>query len=61
MSVYPLRIATDPSFIDMIQNDSLDHWRLGRCRLLTGEDKSAAYWLLRARHADRSTCRTCGC
>jgi glycosyltransferase Alg8 len=47
MAVYPVRIATDPSFIDIVQNDSLDHWRLGRFRLLTGEDKSTAYWLLR--------------
>jgi mannuronan synthase len=46
MAVYPVRVATDPSFIDIVQNDSLDHWRLGRFRLLTGEDKSTAYWLL---------------
>ena len=43
MAAYPVRIATDPSFIDIVQNDSLDHWRLGRFRLLTGEDKSTAY------------------
>ncbi|HEX8375391.1 MAG TPA: glycosyltransferase [Geminicoccaceae bacterium] len=47
MAVYPARVATDPGFIDIIQNDSLNHWRLGRFRLLTGEDKSTAYWLLR--------------
>ena len=47
MAVYPVRIATDPGFINIVQNDELDHWRLGRFRLLTGEDKSTAYWLLR--------------
>jgi glycosyltransferase Alg8 len=46
MAVYPARVATDPGFIDIVQNDRLDHWRLGRLRLLTGEDKSTAFWLL---------------
>jgi glycosyltransferase Alg8 len=46
MSAYRAAIATDPSFIDLIANDTLDHWRYGRLPLLTGEDKSAAYWLL---------------
>jgi mannuronan synthase len=49
MSVYRAPVATDPAFIDLIQHDGLDHWRLGRLRLLTGEDKSAAFWLLRHR------------
>lgn len=47
MSIYRAEIATDPGFIAAIQHDSLDHWRLGRLRLLTGEDKTAAWWLLR--------------
>jgi len=46
MSAYRAAIATDPGFVDLIANDSLDHWRYGRLPLLTGEDKSAAYWLL---------------
>ena len=46
MSAYQAAVATDPSFIDLIQHDRLDHWRHGRLPLLTGEDKSAAYWLL---------------
>jgi glycosyltransferase Alg8 len=46
MSAYRAVVATDPGFIDLIGNDTLDHWRFGRLRLLTGEDKSAAYWLL---------------
>lgn len=46
MSAYRAAVATDPGFIELIGNDTLDHWRFGRLRLLTGEDKSAAYWLL---------------
>ncbi len=46
MSVYPARIATDPSFIRIIEEDAMEHWRLGRIRFLTGEDKSTWYWLL---------------
>ena len=46
MSAYRAAIATDREFIDLIANDTLEHWRFGRLKLLTGEDKSAAYWLL---------------
>lgn len=46
MSVFRVEVATAPSFIDMVANDSLDHWRLGRIPLLTGEDKSTWLWLL---------------
>ena len=51
MSIYRGSVATDPGFIDAIENDHLDHWRLGRFRLLTGEDKSTWFWLLRAGRA----------
>ncbi|MEK0085661.1 glycosyltransferase [Benzoatithermus flavus] len=47
MSAYRAEIATDPAFVALIQHDRLDHWRHGPIPLLTGEDKSAAYWLLR--------------
>ncbi len=46
MSVYRASIATDPGLIARIEADSIDHWRLGRIRLLTGEDKSTWLWLL---------------
>jgi mannuronan synthase len=46
MSIYRAEVATDPSFIEILENDHLDHWRLGRFPLLTGEDKSTWYWLL---------------
>jgi glycosyltransferase Alg8 len=50
LSAYRAEIATDPGFVELIQHDRLDHWRHGPIRLLTGEDKSAAYWLLRGGH-----------
>lgn len=46
MAVYRARIATDPGLIARIEDDHLDHWRLGRIELLTGEDKSTWLWLL---------------
>jgi glycosyltransferase Alg8 len=46
MSMLRVEIATDPSFIDQVQNDVLEHWRFGQLKLLTGEDKSAAWWIL---------------
>ncbi len=46
MSAYRVTVATDPSFIDAVENDHMDHWRLGRIKLLTGEDKSTWFWLL---------------
>ena len=47
MSAFRVEVATDASFIEIIRDDALDHWRLGRFPLLTGEDKSTAYWVLR--------------
>jgi glycosyltransferase Alg8 len=47
MSIYRGTVATDPAFIQTIENDHFDHWRLGRFPLLTGEDKSTWFWLLR--------------
>ena len=40
MSLFRASIVTDPGFIDDVQNDSLEHWRLGRFKFLTGDDKS---------------------
>ena len=48
-SVFRAEIATDPSFIDIVEHDHLDHWRLGRIRFLTGDDKSTWFWLLQRR------------
>ncbi len=46
MSIYRAEVATHPDFIEIVRNDSLEHWRLGRISFLTGEDKSTWFWLL---------------
>ena len=45
-SMFRADIVTDPEFIDRVQHDWIDHWRLGRIDLLTGDDKSTWYHLL---------------
>ncbi len=47
MSVFRADLATNPEFINGINHDFLDHWRLGRVTFLTGDDKSTWYWLLK--------------
>lgn len=47
MSLFRAPIVTDPSFIDDVQNDAVEHWRLGRFRFLTGDDKSTWFSLVR--------------
>lgn len=46
-SVIPAGLATRPDFIAQIERDEISHWRLGRIRFLSGDDKSTWYWLLR--------------
>lgn len=46
MSMFRASVAIHPEFIGIIQQDYIDHWRLGRIRFLTGEDKSTWLWLL---------------
>jgi len=45
-SMFRVEIATDPEFIRRVQHDTIDHWRLGRIELLTGDDKSTWFHLL---------------
>src|SRR3546814_8204326 len=47
MSLFRVGIVTDPRFIDEVQNDALDHWRLGRFKLLTGDYKWSWFSLMR--------------
>ncbi|MBM7059431.1 glycosyltransferase family 2 protein [Pseudomonas sp. UL073] len=47
MSVFRARVVTDPGFIADVESDHLEHWRLGRFRFLTGDDKSSWYSLMR--------------
>ena len=48
MSMFRAELATDPRFIETVEFDSLSHWRLGRFRFLTGDDKSTWFWSLRS-------------
>ncbi len=47
MSVFRADLATNPEFIEGVDADYLDHWRLGRVNFLTGDDKSTWFWLLK--------------
>ncbi len=47
MSLFRAEVVTHPEFISDIENDALEHWRLGRFRFLTGDDKSSWFSLMR--------------
>lgn len=47
MSVFRADLATNPGFINMVQADFINHWRLGRVNFLTGDDKSTWFWLMK--------------
>ncbi|PVZ12393.1 MULTISPECIES: glycosyltransferase family 2 protein [unclassified Pseudomonas] len=47
MSMFRATVVTDPSFIADVESDSLQHWRLGRFKFLTGDDKSSWFSLMR--------------
>lgn len=47
MSMFRVNIIIDPDFIHHVQNDSIEHWRLGKFKFLTGDDKSSWYWVLK--------------
>jgi mannuronan synthase len=46
MSMFRAHLVCQQGFIDQIQNDYIQHWRLGRIRMLTGDDKSSWFWML---------------
>lgn len=46
-SVFRTDLATQPDFIDLVENDQVRHWRFGRFKFLSGDDKSTWYWLLK--------------
>lgn len=48
MSAFRIEVICDPTFIDMIRNDHIEHWRFGKLKFLTGDDKSSWFYLLRA-------------
>ncbi|HWD30434.1 MAG TPA: mannuronan synthase [Pseudomonas sp.] len=47
MSVFRAAVVTNSEFIADVENDSLQHWRLGRFKFLTGDDKSSWFSLMR--------------
>jgi glycosyltransferase Alg8 len=47
MSMFRGDIVGDPEFIALVECDHIDHWRLGRFRFLTGDDKSTWYQVLK--------------
>lgn len=47
MSMFRTSIITDPIFIQRVELDWVDHWRLGRFKFLTGDDKSSWYHVLK--------------
>lgn len=47
MSVFRASVVTDSHFIEDVENDHLDHWRLGRFKFLTGDDKSSWFSMMR--------------
>lgn len=47
MSVFRASVITRPEFIGDVEYDSLKHWRLGRFRFLTGDDKSSWFSMMR--------------
>jgi len=50
MSMFRAGLATRPDFVRIVEHDGTWHWRLGRIRFLTGEDKSTWFWLLERGH-----------
>lgn len=52
-SVFRADVTTEPGFIELVENDSLDHWRLGNFKFLTGDDKSTWFWLLQRGYSMR--------
>ncbi|MCK5285077.1 MAG: glycosyltransferase [Alphaproteobacteria bacterium] len=48
MSMFRTDILTNPEFIERVEMDWIDHWRLGRFKFLTGDDKSSWYHILKS-------------
>jgi glycosyltransferase Alg8 len=47
MSVFRAEILAHPEFIKHVEADSVQHWRLGYFKFLTGDDKSSWQWVLK--------------
>ncbi|PKH08240.1 glycosyl transferase [Moritella sp. Urea-trap-13] len=47
MSMFRAEVVTHPAFIEDVEKDHLNHWRLGQFKFLTGDDKSSWFSLMR--------------
>jgi glycosyltransferase Alg8 len=45
LSVFRAEVATDPTFLEQIERDSIHHWLWEQFDMLSGDDKSTWYWL----------------
>lgn len=48
-SAFRADLATNPEFIELVENDHVEHWRFGNFKFLSGDDKSTWFWLLKHR------------
>ena len=46
LSIFRGDVATNPSFINQIEDDCLEHWLFGEYRMFSGDDKSSWFWLV---------------
>ncbi|MBZ9538645.1 glycosyltransferase [Modicisalibacter tunisiensis] len=46
-SAFRAELATEPGFIELVENDHIEHWRFGNFKFLSGDDKSTWFWLLK--------------
>ncbi|WP_457561259.1 glycosyltransferase [Caminibacter sp.] len=47
MSMIRANIVGDREFVNTVQNDYIEHWRLGKFKFLTGDDKSSWYYVIK--------------
>ena len=50
LSIFRAEIICNPEFIKHVEADTLDHWRLGKFKFLTGDDKSSWYYVLKKKY-----------
>jgi len=47
MSMFRANIVADREFVETVQNDYFEHWRLGKIPFLTGDDKSTWFYVVK--------------
>jgi glycosyltransferase Alg8 len=47
MSMFRAHLVADREFVETVQRDYIEHWRLGRFQFLTGDDKSSWYYIMK--------------